>query len=131
MMELIIVFLTICFAARDTCTTSFFKNNYGKTNIKFFIPETYDNTNPCQQMTNTQFRNLYKKYNSYEVEHIIDHKNSEPTLLHCNKDIRGNMVLADAVWNKQVGQLCWDNVKKEKSLVYGTVFQRAFDAVRI
>lgn len=127
---IIITFIAINFAAKDTCTSSFYKENYKKTNIKFFVPETYDITNPCELITPTQFRKLYPQYlKNNHVEHIIDHANSEQTLQHCNKDIRGNMILANADWNRQVGQLCWDNVKKEKIDVYGNIFRTALDAV--
>lgn len=62
-------------------------------------------------------------YKSYEIEHIIDLKNSE--LNNCNKNIYGNIVLTYGLWNRQVGNLNWNNAKKEKSEIYGNIVNKA------
>jgi len=74
---------------------------------------------------------LYKKYTlGQDVEHIIDTANSEPDLEKCDKNIRGNLILANHIWNTQIGQLCWKHVKDEKSTVYGEIFLKAMHNVR-
>lgn len=64
---------------------------------------------------------LYKCINNprecYEVEHIVDKKNTPYD--KCNTNILGNVIMAYGKWNNQVGQLCWKNVLYEKMQVYG------------
>lgn len=139
MQSIIIIFTTIIVliaGAIKECRTSqhskYYLNNYGKTNNRFFISETYENNNPCEIIDNNKFRKLYSQYinSNVQVEHIIDLQNSEPELEYCNKNIRGNMILADGNWNQGVGQLCWDYVKMEKSQVYGNIFNDAYNNVK-
>ena len=138
-MNCIIIFTTVIvltIGATKKCVSqhsSFFNDNYGKTNYRFYIPETYENTNPCEVIDNIKFRKIYNQYtvgNNIDVEHIIDLQNSEPELESCNKNIRGNMILADRSWNRGVGGLCWDYVKMEKSQVYGNIFNQAYNNVK-
>lgn len=53
----------------------------------------------------------------YQVEHIIDRKNTpyDP----CNTNILGNVIMAYGKWNNEIGQRCWNDVKNEKIIVYG------------
>lgn len=53
----------------------------------------------------------------YEVEHIVDRHNTPYDA--CNTNILGNVVMAYASWNNQIGQLCWDDAKNEKIQIYG------------
>ena len=55
--------------------------------------------------------------NSYQVEHIIDKSNTPYD--NCNTDITGNIIMAYGLWNQKIGQLCWNDVVKEKKVVYG------------
>jgi hypothetical protein len=57
----------------------------------------------------------------YEVEHIVDQKNTP--FNSCNRYILGNLIMAYGKWNYEVGQPCWDSIKMEKMNVYGkTIF---------
>jgi len=123
-------------------TTSF--DNYKK-------EELYDNRtfgyniykNPCTVINNNKkFRNyvnnnincihnwcVNNKYSCkdhlddrmcYEVEHIID-KNGPELTKYC-KNIAANMVMALGKWNKELGELTYDDYylsKREKANVYG------------
>ena len=62
------------------------------------------------------------RYNDtcYHVEHMVDLSNTPFTGCNINANILGNVIMAYGVWNKQVGQLCWDDVFEEKRKVYGT-----------
>jgi len=129
---LFVLFIT-SFAARKNCNalhSNFFSDNYGKTNTQFFVRETFTFIDPCETITNSKFRAKYPQYLSdNQVEHIIDKENSEQDLETCDKNIIGNLVLANGAWNMGAGQLCWDNAKIEKSLVYGDIFPQAMDNV--
>jgi len=56
--------------------------------------------------------------------------NTECEIEKCNKNIMGNLLLADSSWNRGMGQLCWEQVKVEKSQVYGPIFYKAMNNVR-
>lgn len=134
-MYILLTFLTIVYAASNKCTTTthskFYLANYSNPDVKFFEPTTYHNDDPCIVITNGKFRTLHSQYlKNNQVEHIIDISNSEPELAECRKDIMGNLVMANGQWNRGVGQLCWSDVKAEKSLVYGDIFQKALDSVK-
>jgi hypothetical protein len=53
----------------------------------------------------------------YQVEHIVDRKNTP--YKDCGTNILGNVIMAYGLWNRQVGQLCWENVYAEKKEIYG------------
>lgn len=131
---IIFILFEIYLSAKKKCVSThstFYNTNYGKTNMEFFVPETYVDTNPREPMTNIKFRSMYPQYLiGNEAEHIIDKTNSEPELEKCNKNIRGNLVMANSSWNKGVGGLCWNYVKLEKKQIYGNIFQRAMDNVK-
>lgn len=134
-MFFLFILFSIYSCAKKECTqtthSTFYNTNYGKPNVKFFIKETYNDNNPCEQITNKNFRDLHALFkNGNHVEHIVDITNSEPELSHCTKNIMGNLVLANSGWNQGVGQLCWDYVKIEKSQVYGDIFKKAMDNVK-
>ncbi len=134
-MYIILLLLAIAFAARETCTarthSKFYDEHYVKADIKFFVPETFQYTDPCTPMTNLVFRKQYPQYlEGNQVEHIVDKENSEPELDRCNKHIIGNLVLANATWNMGMGNMCWRDIKVEKSQVYGYIFQKAMDNVK-
>lgn len=124
------------FAAVTNCNaehSSFYNTNSGQS---FFIPQTFmqlSNADPCETISNSQFRNENKQYltSNLDTEHIIDLSNSESELAHCNKNIRGNMVLANSNWNRGVGNLCWKYAKSEKRSVYGNIFNQAENNVRV
>lgn len=107
------------------------------TPTELFMKSTFTKTDICKKFTNRQnFINyleskgiycsgkwcngnyVYRDFsNSYEVDHIIELKNSE--LNTYNKNIYGNIILAYGKWNRQVGNLNWTYGKKEKIRVYG------------
>lgn len=129
------ILLDVSFGARKDCVSphsSFYTNNYGKTNVLFFAQQTYKYNDPCEPVTNNNFRNnLYPQYKEgRDVDHIVDISNSEEELSECDKNIMGNLVLADSGWNRGVGNLCWRYVKAEKQMIYGDIFDRAMYNVR-
>uniref|UniRef100_A0A6C0C7G7 Uncharacterized protein n=1 Tax=viral metagenome TaxID=1070528 RepID=A0A6C0C7G7_9ZZZZ len=132
-MYLFTLFL-VTFAAKEKCNalhSTFFNNNYGKTSARFFVKETFAYTDPCGVITNAEFSKQYPQFKSgNDVEHIIDTAFSEYELRDCDKNIIGNLVMADRSWNRGVGQLCWENVKTEKMIVYEDIFQQAMNNVR-
>jgi hypothetical protein len=66
----------------------------------------------------------------YHMEHITDRKNSDSEFEKYDKDILGNVVMAYGVWNMQVGQLNWEDIKAEKREIYGVIFDRAYSLVK-
>ncbi len=61
-----------------------------------------------------------KRYDSkqcYNIEHIIDIKNS--ILPQYNKNIVGNIIMAYGRWNQEMGYMTWDHVETEKREIYG------------
>ena len=126
---IIITLFAIVFAARKDCGPQhslFYNKNHGKLDVTFFVPETYDDTNSCELIENTGFKKLYPTHlRGNDMEYIIDKENSEPELENCNKNIKGNMILANRVWKKDIGNLCWIYVKKEKFNIYGNIFSKA------
>jgi hypothetical protein len=69
----------------------------------------------------------------YNLEHIIDTKNSDPEFgPEYKKDIVGNYIFAYGKWNQQNGRLKdWENIKNEKLEIYGDIFGHAWRAVRL
>lgn len=63
---------------------------------------------------------------SWHMEHIID-QNGTPYAQ--NKNILGNLIMANATWNRQIGQLTWSAVEREKRAVYGEIFDLALSSV--
>jgi hypothetical protein len=71
-------------------------------------------------------------YNCYNMEHIVDLKNSmfddygdQP------KMILGNLIMAYGKWNIEMGPLKWENVEREKRNVYGdNVVDQAIDNIQ-
>jgi hypothetical protein len=115
----------------------------GKINITdIFIAQSYGGYlgDKCQQYYNrTEYIGILNSHNinctsdvlcnngSYgwevQVEHIIDKKNS--ICQECPKNIYGNIVMASATWNKQMGVRKWHIVEKEKRHIYGNIFNLA------
>jgi hypothetical protein len=131
---ILIILLHTCQCARSTCspkshTEAYLKNKNTLTSL--FYPIARQVTNLCEPITNTAFRKEYPWLTSAdEVEHIIDINNSPGELENCNKRIRGNMIIANGQWNRQVGQLCWKDVSVEKKLVYGDeIYNSAYNSV--
>ena len=130
--------IDVCKGARLSCGTKQHTDKYlrNKDNpIVLFYPKTssaYEQTDICAPITNSALRTQYPWITSNEdVEHIIDINNGPPELTRCNKRIRGNMIIANGLWNKQVGQLCWKDVSTEKRLVYGDeIYNFAYESVR-
>lgn len=71
--------------------------------------------------------------NCYNMEHIIDRKNSIEETFNLNKDILGNVLMAYGKWNQQVGNLpTWDDIKAEKMEIYGSdIFNTALYYVKM
>lgn len=74
---------------------------------------------------------VYKQSSdSYEIEHIIELKNSE--LNTYDKNIYGNILLAYGTWNRQLGNLNWTYGKQEKIRVYGKdIVEQAIKNIKI
>ena len=60
-----------------------------------------------------------------DVDHVIDLANSSPRLKKCNKNIYGNMIVANSKWNRQMGWKGWSVVKKEKKELYRKIYNKA------
>lgn len=58
-----------------------------------------------------------KDHECFEVEHIIDRRNTP--YVNCSPNILGNVVMVYGLWNNQIGQMCWNDIKTEKFEVYG------------
>lgn len=119
---------TLSFSASPNCG----KTSTGIPNHNLFIPNTWPNNfDPCEKLDKTKYNKLYPHDGkSWNIEHIIELKNSEPELESCDKDIFGNVILADATWNRAVGNLCWKYCSQEKMRVYGPIFSQAMNNVR-
>lgn len=86
---------------------------------------------PCKKFNRVEFNAAYPHDSKqFHIEHIVELQNSEPSLANCDKDIYGNIILANATWNRAVGNLCWKYTASEKQIVYGAIFQQAMDNVR-
>jgi hypothetical protein len=138
--------LTIFFVLSDTdkspCETSihtaFFNDNYGKVPISdFFLIQSYNNSDLC--ISNSEFiepdrhyippGTLFQvEYADYDVEYIID--SDEGDLSKCKKNIIGNLILSNSIWNRQLDKLCWDYAKEEKMIIYSDIFSQALNNVR-
>ena len=135
-----IIFTTVCIltiaAAVDKCGANDHSTRWREVSpprVSLFLADTYSyGGNKCDTVTNPTYREMLKRagydLGSMEVEHIIDIAHSE--LPGCNKNIRGNLVIADASWNRGVGNLCWTYASAEKANVYGEIFTNARTAVR-
>lgn len=117
----------------------------GRFNHNFFIEETFGNNivthkeDLCKTLSRNEYINLLKNndiyctgdwcdknglftctsYPCYQREHIIDQKHSLFDYNPDSKDILGNYIMAYSKWNQQIGQLKWENVEKEKRIIYG------------
>lgn len=99
-----------------------------------YLPFSND-VNPCAPVTSrSAYIALLSRYGitsddgfaDYHMEHIIDKSN---TPYDGSKDIIANLVMADATWNIQVGQLNWSMVEREKRIVYRDIFDNAVKSV--
>ncbi len=124
---ILILLFTITLASRKECKAT-------STGIplspSLARPETFGGgQSPCMKLDSR----VFKEASPYDtkvlnIEHIVELQNSE--MDECDKDIFGNVILADAKWNRAVGNLCWKYGSVEKQQVYGPIFQRAIDNVR-
>lgn len=141
------MFVLLIFVARALAAGAYPTAAYAADHDLFdagtFLPSIgYD---ACTPLTNQQYRALLgslrvgctgawcvngtfscKQSDCYEVEHIIDRANSHN---NCGRDIAGNMIMAYSRWNHQLGALSWQDVREEKSRVYGRIFLQAMDNI--
>lgn len=126
-------------AVNKPCTHSFtkyFEQHRLHIPKDFFYPKTLSSAtgkDRCEPYSNDRLRKEYASWikSTDQVEHMIDRNNGPPELAHCNKNIRGNLVMAIGAWNQEVGQLCWDDVAREKRNVYGNeAFEYAYQSVK-
>lgn len=137
MLILIIAYLTLVQCAsnkeciEDQHTNAYLScKNDGRSLDTLFLADTFLSTDPCYPIDNTGYRKILTSMNieqpsGFDVEHIIDVSNSIDGYLY----IVGNMVLSNSSWNRGLGNFCWDNVKNEKSEVYGDIFDQAYHNV--
>lgn len=118
-MLLLALCINCCLAASAVCGKQHsekFMNTVDPTTLMY--PDSFSKgTDPCEITTNAQYRKLFNIDQTYQVEHIVDQSNAP--FNECNKNIIGNLAIADASWNQGVGSLCWENVYNEKVAVYG------------
>lgn len=116
-----------------------------------YLPNTEDDALSCKEYSRDEYRNYIKDTvpctgnwcrnnefrcqsgfidrECYHVEHIIDVKNSLGPNGDPAKNIKGNYIMAYSRWNMELGKLCWEDVAAEKAEIYGTIFNRAKQAV--
>lgn len=127
---LFVLLFSSCYSAAIVCTrnknTNYFTKHKGDTS--FFLPLTFMvYLDPCERILNDQLREEYSWLpDGYDIEYIIDNINGPPELKYCDKDIRGNKIISRKIWNLQHRKLCWSHVEKEKSIVYGEIFDDAY-----
>lgn len=138
--------------SKHTQTYTAWKN--GSFTKTLFLRDTYlgFNDNPCQKITrrdayikileskgifcsgdwcDSQGGYSCMKNPCYNMEHIIDSGNSKVEFgSEYDKNILGNYVMAYSTWNRQVGQLSWEDIKIEKKEIYTDVFDRAYQVVK-
>lgn len=137
---LLISVISVTLCARVECTnkhTSYYMSrccpvsNYDA----FFYRETRatSDLDRCEVYTNQRLRGMFSWITPTDhVEHIIDSNNGPSKLINCNKNIRGNLIIAKGQWNTQLGNMCWADVEQEKREVYGNdIFQYAYDSVEL
>lgn len=154
---LCILFVTVFVNVLGKNTQTYTQWKQGKFRGDIFLPETYlglqQQDNPCQKIkSRAQYLKKLQSYGitctgswcdseggfgckvepCYNMEHIIDIKNSLPELgPEYDRNILGNLVMAYSTWNKQVGNLpSWDEIKSEKGEIYGEIFETAMEHVR-
>lgn len=68
----------------------------------------------------------------YNLEHIIDTKNSNPEFgTEYNKNIVANYIFSYGKWNQANGRLKdWESIKNEKIEIYGDIFGSAWRSVK-
>lgn len=136
MLIFLLLIIALVHSAAVKCSgtpyTDYYKNNVGNIPSAFFVMSTaLDYSDPCEKITNSQMRKKYSWItNEHDIEHIIDTKNGPSELESCDKDIRGNKVVANAGWNRAVGQKCWAQVSIEKEIVYSEAFIKAYNSVK-
>ena len=102
----------------DPCTPipyNYIFRSYVKNNIKCIGPLCINNEFKCLYNPDPNKRDR----SCYEVDHIIDRRS-----ISVNKsklDIAANLVLANGIWNGQLGLLSLENSNKEKRLIYGSI----------
>jgi hypothetical protein len=127
--------INIAYAAVKECkaiNTNYYLQNRGNIPGAFFYPQTaFSSGDKCQVISNSELRSQYPWLKTTDqVEHIIDSNNGPDELANCNKNIRGNLIIAIGTWNNAVGNLCWKYVAAEKQAVYGPIFNTAMTSVK-
>lgn len=136
MSYILILLITLVLAAKPKCTskhqTTYYLEHSREIPQSFYYPKTVSTEEEhCTPTKNQELRNFYNVGRSDHVEHIIDSANGPVDLIDCDKNIGGNLVIVDAIWNQQVGQLCWADAEAEKRKVYGDVIvSNAYQAVK-
>jgi len=116
--------------------SQFYIDNHDKSADVFFLKHTrYDSgitVIVCESFTSTDFRELFdsRTLKGQDVVNIIDIENLDSKLQNCDIDIRGNLVLANSLWNESMGQLCSNDVTKEKIEIYGDIYRKALNDIK-
>lgn len=133
--SLLILFALVIYvyAARANSGAKSYTKYINSSNL--FINETFQMRYKCRRFDGREeyLRKTLMKlpyfinFSKYDVEHIIDKNNS--IWPRCDKDIYGNIILANSSWNRAMGQRTWHLVEDEKKYVYGAIFNKAKDNV--
>lgn len=110
-------------------------------NRKEYVKKLVDNNIICELYCSTRGNNPgnynclnqttgVKTNNCLQVEHMVDSKNSDMVNEGMDVDIYGNIIMANGIWNNQVGGKSWDLVMIEKSDIYGDIFMKAREHIR-
>lgn len=91
----------------------------------FFLPRTFNTTNPCAQFNVTQ----PSDGTFWCMDYIIGEKNDDLASYNCRKNIRGNVIIMRSEWNEQMKQLCLNYADLEKYEIYKDIFTKAYQNV--
>lgn len=131
---ILVLFFTSCFSAAIVCLGNKNTNYYIQrtNNTHFFVLSSFTGyLSPCEETYNNQLQNNSDWIpDDYRVVDIIDVNNGPPELKRCNKNIKGNKIVAHKGWNEETNKLCWLHLKEEKSTVYGEFFYIAYRSVK-
>lgn len=127
-------------SSNELHTKTYYKWKAGFFTFNFYQSNTYMDSDPLQPIKDgKEFRNLLRYSNimctghwckdgqfkcpnntneCYHTEHIVDMRNSIGPNDHPCKNIAGNLIMAYGKWNKEIGQLKWENALAEKKEIY-------------
>lgn len=115
------------FLTTNPCDTSYL-------NIKSKYLKRLDEANIVCNGTwcvNDNFECKQSNDQCYNIDHIIDTKNSIAELNNYDKNIVGNLIMIYSEWKNELDQRSWKIIEEEKKKVFGdNIFYKAYDNVK-